>query len=350
MCSTFTINGFLKQKCYITIFYDILSIRIFLVNGKFRILNLRKELEIMSINSISAIGLGAIGCTYYSKLYDYNPNIIKIVAGGERGLRYKKNGFVINGKKYDFTYVNPEEKCSPADLVIISVKSTQLAQALCDIKNHIGKNTIIISLLNGITSEKIIGEYFKTDNIIYSLCIGDSNRDENRVDFSDMCHINFGEEKNDVYSENVKAVKELFDRSKINYNIPLDMIHELWWKFMVNVGINQVSAILKSNYGDFKKSGYAKELMNKAMFEVIELSKKAGVNLNEDDLNKWYKRLDSINPNSKTSMCQDIIYGRKTEVDIFAGTVCKLGENYDLDTPINRVFLDIIKAMEEVSN
>lgn len=51
-----------------------------------------------SIKNISAIGLGAIGCAYNSKLYDMNPEGIKIIAGGERADRYKKNGFIINGK------------------------------------------------------------------------------------------------------------------------------------------------------------------------------------------------------------------------------------------------------------
>lgn len=302
----------------------------------------------MVIKNISAIGLGAIGCTYYSKLYDFNPDGIKIIAGGERALRYKRDGFIINGKRYDFTYIDPKEKCTPSDLVIVSVKSNQLNQAIEDIKNHVGENTIILSLLNGITSEKIIGEHFEMDKMLYSLCVGDSNRDGNKVNFSDICNINFGEEKNDIYSEKVKAVKDLFDKSKIKYNIPNDMIHALWRKFMVNVGINQTSAILKATYGDFKKSGYAMKLMESAMSEVIKLSEKAGINLNQDDLDKWYKRLDGINPESRTSMCQDIIYGRKTEVDIFAGTVCKLGEKYGVDTPVNRVFLNIIKAIEEV--
>lgn len=302
-----------------------------------------------AIKNISAIGLGAVGCTYYSKLYDFNPDGIKIIAGGERALRYKRDGFIINGKRYDFTYVDPKEKCTPADLVIVSVKSNQLDQAIEDIKNHIGENTIILSLLNGITSEKIIGEHFGMDKMLYSFCAGDSNRDGNKVNFSDVCNINFGEKKNDIYSEKVRAVKDIFDKSKIKYNIPVDMMHALWRKFMVNVGINQTSAILKVTYDSFKSSTHAMKLMEAAMSEVIKLSEKAGINLNEDDLAEWYKRLDSINPKSRTSMCQDIIYGRKTEVDIFAGTVCKLGEKYGLDTPVNRVFLNIIKAIEEVN-
>lgn len=299
------------------------------------------------IKNIVAIGLGAIGCAYNSKLYNLNPGGIKFIAGRERAERYKKNGFIINGKKYDFTYVDPKEKCQPADLIIVSVKSNQLNQAICDMRNHVGKNTIIISLMNGITSEKIIGKEYGMDKILYALCIGiDGNRKGNNVSFSSIGDITFGEKINKVYSKKVQRVKNLFDSAKIPYKIPEDMMHALWYKFMVNVGVNQASAVLKATYGVFQTKVEAKELMESAMWEVIKLSQKVGVNLDKNDLEEWYKVLYTLAPNSRTSMCQDILYGRKTEVDTFAGTVCKLGEEYGVDTPVNKTFLNIIKIIE----
>lgn len=298
------------------------------------------------IKNISMIGLGAIGCTYASKLYDWNPECIKIIAGGERSERYKQNGFIINGKKYDFTYVDPDQKYEPDDLILVAVKSNQLSQAINDIKNHVGKDTIILSLLNGITSEEIIGEKYGMDKVLYSLCIGDANRKGNKIDFSDIYCLNFGEKANIHYSEKVQAVKDLLESAKIHYKIPQDMMHSLWWKFMVNVGINQSSAILKGTYGTFQKSKDARELMESAMREVVRISVKVGVNLNDKDIEDWYKLLDKVAPNGRTSMCQDILFGRKTEVEIFAGTVCSLGKKYGVETPVNKTFYNIIKVME----
>ncbi|MFL0196836.1 ketopantoate reductase family protein [Clostridium sp. WILCCON 0269] len=304
-----------------------------------------------SIKNISAIGLGAIGCAYNSKLYDMNPSGIKVIAGGQRAERYKKDGFVINGKRYDFTYVSPQEKCEPADLIIVSVKANQLNQALMDIKNHVGKNTIILSLMNGITSEEIIGKEYGMDKMLYSLCIAiDANRKKNNIYFSSYGSIIFGEKKNIIYSEKVQAVQELFDRAEISYEIPENMLRSLWWKFMVNVGINQASAVIRGTYGIFQTVKEARDLMESAMWEVVELSKKVGINLDESDINKWYKVLDTMNPHSKTSMFQDITYGRKTEVDMFAGTVCELGEKYGVHTPVNKTFLNIIKVLQNDEN
>lgn len=303
------------------------------------------------IENISLIGLGAIGCAYGSKLYDMNPKAVKVIAGGERAKRYREDGFFINGKKYNFQYVTPEEKCEPADLIIVAVKSNQLHKAIEDIKNHVGQNTIILSLLNGITSEEIIGRVFGMDKMLYSLCVAiDANRDGNNINFSSYGNITFGEKNNTIYSQRVLSVKELFEKAGIPYVIPEDMLHALWWKFMINVSINQCSAVLKAKYGVFQSNTEARNLMDSTMMEVVKLSEKTGVNLNNEDIKKWYEVLYNMNPNSRTSMLQDIESGRKTEVDMFAGTVCELGNKYKLDTPVNRTLYNIIKVIENKEN
>lgn len=61
-------------------------------------------------------------------------------------------------------------------------------------RNHVGENTIIISLMNGITSEEIIGKEYGMDKMLYALCIGiDGNRKENNISFSNIGNITFGE-------------------------------------------------------------------------------------------------------------------------------------------------------------
>ncbi|MCH3963647.1 MAG: ketopantoate reductase family protein [Clostridium sp.] len=301
-----------------------------------------------TIKRISSIGLGAIGCAYNSKLYDLNPEGLRVIAGGERADRYRRDGFIINGKRYDFMYVDPKDRCEPADLIIVSVKANQLKQAVEDIKNHVGDNTIIISLMNGITSEKIIGSKYGMDKMLYALCIAiDGNRRGSHIEFSSYGSIAFGEENNRYHSEKVKAVEDLFERAGIQYEIPEDMKKSMWYKFMINVGINQTSAVLGATYGLFQNNDNARKFMESAMWEVIRLSQKAGANLNGNDIKKWYEVLDTMPKDSGTSMFQDIKYGRDTEVDMFAGTVCELGEKYNVDTPVNNTLLNIIKVIEK---
>ncbi|MBP2626686.1 MAG: putative 2-dehydropantoate 2-reductase [Firmicutes bacterium] len=299
------------------------------------------------MKNIVIIGLGALGCAYASKLYLMNPNGLKVIAGGERAKRYQEEGVLINGKRFDFTYVSPQEKCEPADLIVVAVKGYQLAQAVIDMKNHVGNNTIILPLLNGITSEEIIGKEYGMDKLLYAVSFGlTANREGNHIHFTSYGNLAFGEKINLEYSEKVQGVKAIFERAGIPFTIPENMMHSIWWKFMVNVGINQCSAVTGGRYRVFQTVNEAKSLMESAMWEVVRISEKAGIHLNGADIEKWYEILNTLNPDSRTSMLEDIECGRKTEVDMFAATVCEMGEKYGVETPINRTLLNIIKVLE----
>jgi 2-dehydropantoate 2-reductase len=302
----------------------------------------------MKINKVLLIGLGALGSAYASMLYDMEPRQIRIIAGGQRARRYKEQGILINGKNYDFDFAAPEEDGEKADLIIVAVKTYHLAQAMKDMRNYVGENNVILSLLNGITSEAMLGNEFGMEKILYAVSFAlTPNRKEGHIYFSGRGNLSFGEKSNTHYLDKVSAVKELFDRAKIPYNIPEDMLHTLWWKFMVNVGINQCSAVTRGCYGLFQSVNEARKFMKSAMREVIQVSEKEAIRLTEADINKWDEVLNSLDPASRTSMLEDVECGRKTEVEAFAGAVCALGIEHNIDTPVNRTLYTIIKLIEQ---
>ncbi|MCE5285550.1 MAG: ketopantoate reductase family protein [Pelosinus sp.] len=302
----------------------------------------------MKINKVLLIGLGALGSAYASMLYDSDPRQIKIIAGGERARRYNEQGLLINGKRYDFDFVAPEEDGDKADLIIVAVKTYHLPQAIKDMRNYVGENTIILSLLNGITSEDMLGHEFGREKMLYAVSFAlTPNRQDGQICFVGRGNLSFGEKNNTQYSAKVNAVKALFDKAGIPYNIPEDMLHTLWWKFMVNVGINQCSAVTRGRYGLFQSVNEARKFMKTAMREVVAVSEKEGIKLTEADINRWDEVLDSLDPASRTSMLEDVECGRKTEVDAFAGAVCALGAKHNIDTPVNRTLYTIIKLIEQ---
>jgi len=302
------------------------------------------------IKNVYLSGLGAIGSSYAGRLYDMNPDSIKIIVDRERFERYTRNGIEINGKTYNFNYILPEDDAAPADLILIAVKQHHLEQAIKDIRNFVGKDTIIMSLLNGISSEEILGQAFGMDKMLYSFCVGtDSVRNGTSIRYSVLGTIVFGEKTNTTYTEKVLAVKDLFDRAHIPYKIPEDMIREQWWKFMMNVGVNQISAVLKAPYGMFQKVKEVRELMVMACSEVVDLAEKAGINLTRDDIDEYFKIFDTLSPNGKTSMLQDVEACRKTEVEIFSGTVIELGKKYGVPTPVNNMLFKMIRALEQAN-
>jgi 2-dehydropantoate 2-reductase len=300
------------------------------------------------IQKVCISGLGAIGSAYASLLFEADPALVTVIADPERVGRYQKNGITVNGKSYPFQYSQPGFSEGPADLILIAVKQHHLEQSIRDIHDFIGEHTIILSLLNGITSEEIIGRIYGDDKLLFSFVVGtDATRERTSTRFANIGKIVFGEKVNRNYSAKVAAVKDLFDRVGIPYQIPEDMLRELWWKFMMNVGINQTSAILKAPYGVFQKVAEARELMATASREVIRLAERNGINLSEADIQKYTQVIDTISAAGKTSMLQDVEACRKTEVETFAGTVIELGKKYGVETPVNQILYRMIKTLEQ---
>jgi 2-dehydropantoate 2-reductase len=302
-----------------------------------------------SIEKIAIIGAGALGAAYGSLLYEMDPRCVCFIAGGARHDKLKSEGVVVNGKPYSIVVLSPGE-ATPADLLIVAVKHHHLDQAIAEMKNAIGPATTILSVMNGIDSEERIGAAYGMDKVVYGLALGiDAVREGTRVHYTNQGRIFFGEAKNPHMTDRVLRIKALFDRAGIAYVIPPDMIRSLWFKYMVNVGANQVSAVLRANYGILRTSPEARELMESAMREVIVIAAVIGVDLQEKDIEEWYKVLDALNPAGMTSMFQDVEAGRKTEVEMLAGTVIELGKRLGVATPVNQRLFDELSRIEAAS-
>jgi 2-dehydropantoate 2-reductase len=254
---------------------------------------------------------------------------------------------MVNGKRYAIPAVRPRYGIAPSNLVIFAVKHHHLDNAIRDAECVIGDATNIMSVMNGIESEERLGAVFGVKKVLYAVAVGiDAVRVGNRVSYTNRGKILFGEARNPSPSERIKRIQMLFDRAGIPWETPFDMIRTLWWKFMINVGINQASAALRAPYSVFQTSREARHLMESAMEEVITLGGKEGVILAREDLESWHTVLFSLNPQGKTSMLQDVEAGRKTEVEMFAGKVIELGKRHGVSTPINQSLFDLIKEIE----
>ena len=300
-----------------------------------------------SIETVAIIGAGAMGGAYASLLYNMDSRCVLFVAGGDRFERLRRDGLIVNGKHYTIPVIRPEDSSAPSDLIIVAVKYQHLDKAIRDMKNRVGGETTIMSVMNGIESEERIGVVYGMEKVLYAVSMGiDALREGNRVNYTSQGKIFFGEARNNSLTERVKRVQALFDRAGIIYETPPDMIRILWWKFMVNVGINQASAVLRAPFHVFQTSQEARSLMESAMQEVVMLSERAGVNLSGEDIERFNKILMDINPQGKTSMLQDVEAGRKTEVEMFAGKVIELGRELGVPTPVNQKLFDSIRKIE----
>jgi 2-dehydropantoate 2-reductase len=305
------------------------------------------------IKSALVVGAGAVGASIASIIYKKEPQALRVLADPARAERFRREGFLVNGTRFDFPVAPARERPLPGEepgLVIVAVKCHQLAAAIEDMEGYIGPDTLVLSLLNGIASEDELSAAFGRDKVPYAMILGiDAVREGGQTRFASTGRIHFGDARNEPGrpSERVSRIASFFERTGIAYAIPDDMIRSLWYKLMINVGINQGSAVLKAPYGLFQGCAEAREVMESAMREVVALSAALGTGLETSDIEAWEATLRGLSPKAKTSMLQDVEAGRKTEVEAFAGTIVELGGKAGVPTPVNRLLFNLIRAMEE---
>jgi len=300
----------------------------------------------MKIKNVSIIGLGALGILFGHQISQKIGSDFSVIADQSRIEKYQSQGVFCNGEACDFNYQTPEDG-GIADLIIFAVKIDGLEAAIEAVKNHVGPNTILMSLLNGITSETIIGEAFGEANLVWSVAQGmDTVKEGNQLFYNNPGIICFGNRNGDEPLEQVDRVREFFDRVGIAYQIDNWMERKIWAKFMLNVGINQVVSVFGENFGSVQKPGKPRELMIAAMNEVIPVARKEGVALGEEDITYWLKVVDDLSPEGKPSMRQDVEARRPSEVELFSGTVNRLSVKHGLETPVNEFLYETIRELE----
>ncbi|MDD3214450.1 MAG: ketopantoate reductase family protein [Eubacteriales bacterium] len=302
----------------------------------------------MEIHTVAVVGLGALGTLFGHQLAKHMPKEnLRVIADAQRIARYQRNGVFSNDERCDFHYVTPDEATAPADLILVAVKYGQLPNALEAIRGQVGENTLILSLLNGISSEGEIAEVYGREKVVDCVAYGmDAVKEGNRLTYHHMGKLCIGTAIGGPPTEQVQRIARFFEHVHFPYEVDEAMGKRMWGKFMLNVGVNQTLAVFGPNYGALQREGPQRETMIAAMREVINLSRYEGVNLTADDLDYWLTLLSTLNPEGKASMRQDVEAMRPSEVGLFAGTVLALAHKHGIDTPVNRMLWERVQEIE----
>lgn len=274
----------------------------------------------------------------------------RVLADGERKERLENRGVLLNGVPYRFPVVTPQDAGDPADLVLIAVKHPALAQAVADIRNQVGPETQILCVLNGVDSEERAAAAYGWDHVLYSYMRVSIVMRDGAANYDPAAgSVHFGEAKNEseAPTARVRAVGELFDACGIPYRVDADMIRGIWFKFMCNVGENLTCALLGVPFGAFRKSGHANAIRRAAMREVVEIANRRGIDLGQEDIDRQEKTLRGLPFTNKPSTLQDLEQKRPTEIAMFAGKVLELGRELGVETPVNWMLYQSIRALEE---
>lgn len=298
------------------------------------------------IRNVILCGLGAVGSVYADKLQHADCDF-RVLADNARVEKYKKIPVTYNNKPLNVRYILPDDKSFKADLIIITTKITGLQSALEEIKNFVKDDTVIIPLLNGVRSEQIVADAYGKEKVLYAYFIGHSAvRTGNNTNHDGVNTIVFGSDnKND--EQTVENLKNFFKDANINYDVPQDIKHSLWLKFMLNVCANPITALFRMSFGEMLNNTAMMELAVKIMKEVQAIAKAEGINNTEIMIEETLANLKTMSPNGRTSMLQDVEANRKTEIDIFAGDIVRLGKKHNIPTPYCEFLTDAFNVIHE---
>lgn len=301
------------------------------------------------IKSTAIIGMGALGMLYADKILSAaGPQAVAFVAESDRMEKYKNMAFTVNGQPIQFPLTDRSDS-KPADLVIVAVKYNALTSALDTMSGCVGPDTTIISVMNGITSEEIIGDRFGSEKVIPCIAQGmDAVKFGGDLTYSKPGELRIGIRNPDNTSSQARlnALTHFLDQCGIFYTVEDDILYRLWGKFMLNVGVNQTCMAFKTNYGGSLAPGKAFDTMAGAMREVIALANLEGIHLTEADLDSYIELIRTLSPEGMPSMRQDAISHRLTEVEMFSGTVKNLASKHGLAVPVNDWLYKKIKELE----
>ena len=296
--------------------------------------------------NIAIIGMGALGLLYADLLRRDASASVGFIVDEARRRAYEGQPVAVNGRATSFPLLDAGKDAAPADLVIFAVKSTALDGALEDAAGFVGPDTILVSLLNGITSEQVLAKRFGAENLVWCVAQGmDAVREGRTLRYSRCGTLCVGL-PGGGRSPALDALCAQFDRSGVPYAVEDDILHRLWSKFMLNVGVNQVVMVCEGNYGTIQRPGEPRERMIAAMREVVTLSRAEGVPVTEEDLRYYVDLMGTLDPEGMPSMRQDGLARRKSEVELFSGTVIRLARAHGIPVPVNEALYRAVREIE----
>ena len=293
------------------------------------------------------IGRGSVGTNVAYNLR--NVPGISFRVDKEREFRTRSN-IVFNGEKLAVPTIVAEDTQDKPELIVVAVKNFQLESTFPVIEPLLGENTIILPLLNGIDSERILSERFGSERVVYAFISNLSVvREGNRVSSFSKGRITMGEKDNSL-SERILKLRDFFLSNGQDVVIPEDIHHEKWLKFMTNTCFNTLTAILEA---DYDATGNNMDMIRVARLvarEVQNVGRKMGVELSHDDVETMIRNTSKLSGKGRSSMLEDVLAGRETENRYFTGAVSRMGKLYSIPTPYCDMLSILLEAKRYVAN
>ncbi len=300
---------------------------------------------------IAVFGVGAVGGYFGGRLAQAGEDVV-FIARGQHLAALRSNGLRVDSINGDFVLPTVTATDDPAqigavDVVLVGVKTWQVAEAAESIRPLLGENTLVLPLQNGVEAPaqlaKILGREHVCGGLakIISFIAGPGHIRHTGAD----PYIALGE-LNNRPSDRVEQLRRALQQSGVKAEIPPDIAAALWAKFLFVASWGGVGAITRAPIGVIRSVAETRRMLEGAMQEVYQAAGAHKINLAPNTVSASMGFIDTLPPNGTTSMQRDIIENRPSEIDSWTGAVVRFGRDAGVSVPINEFIYNALLPLE----
>jgi len=239
------------------------------------------------------------------------------------------------------------------DLILVTVKSYDTAEAARTVKQLVRKGTLVLSLQNGYgnveTLEKIIGqEEVLGGRVIFGVELVEPGSVHVTVYAEEVL---IGSRLGLVELDRLLAIARAFTSAGIPTKPTQKISQHIWGKLLYNAALNPLGTILRRTYGELAANAHTRELMDCVISETFAVASATGIELlwkePEEFRNLFYEKLVPPTAAHYPSMMRDIELGRRTEIDALNGAVVRLARDAHVVAPVNLALTNQVKFLED---
>lgn len=299
---------------------------------------------------IAVVGAGGVGGYFGGRLAQAGHDVT-FIARGEHLKAMMQEGLRVESINGDFA-VSPVQATDdpagigPVDLVILGVKAWQISDTAARLGPLLGPDTLVLPLQNGLEASAQLAEVLGAAPVlgglcaIYSFITAPGCIRHIGIDPS----VTFGALQSSQAGR-LDEVQAALQRAGITATLAPDVRAPLWEKFLV-LRWGVVGAVSRVPAGVLRRLPPAREMIDQAGREVLDVAKTQGIALPADALQRSSALLDSLPAGATTSLQRDVMEGRPSELDAQAGALVRLGEQAGVATPLHGFIYHSLLPME----
>ena len=244
------------------------------------------------------------------------------------------------------------------DVVIVLVKCVDIETAVETNKPLFGKDTVVLTLQNGVGGADVLRDYFDADNLGLGVLKSSANiLAPGRI----LGRVRFPNSPNGIYFSPLnpktphRHVYDELEKLWCDGGMPAECSEHteefIWSKLVDNVMYNGIAALLQLANEDSAGNEDGWLLMRELAREACEVANAKGIKL---DLNSYWKDKTDKPPYDRNevktlhyvSALFDSVQKRKTEIDFINGAIVKEGKKHGVPTPCNETILRLVRVMQ----